>query len=165
MFAYVARDPTVPDPIPNPFACTDCFYSILNIARTTDMNILATIRLPERSENWNFAESIAWSPDGKDLLVGSQAGSSTSSFENYWLLDWINQNWRYAGGGNDAKWSPDSSQILWSTPRQLEKLGKIDVWVVHLALFDVRSLKQETLTSGTSYVSDFGWCLSRAHAG
>ena len=37
-------------------------------------------------------------------------------------------------------------------------LGKLHVWVVHLALLDVRTLKQQILTSGTSIVSDFYWC-------
>ena len=40
----------------------------------------------------------------------------------------------------------------------LEPLGKLHVWVVHLALLDVRTLKQQILTSGTSIVSDFYWC-------
>lgn len=158
MFAYVDRDLTVPPPTPNPFGCEGCFYSDLKVSRAIDTKVLASIRLPERSERWNYPQSIAWLPDGKTLLVGAEAGSSDSHFENYWLLDWTNQSWRYAGGGNDAKWSPDASQILWATPRHLAALGKIRVWVVHLALLDVRSLKQEILTSGTSYVSDFYWC-------
>lgn len=158
MFAYVVRDPTVPPPTPNPWGCTDCFYSVLKIFRTVDAKVLASIRLPERSERWNYPQSIRWSPDGKMLLVGAEAGSSDSHFEDYWLLDWTKQTWRYAGGGNDAKWSPDSSKILWSNARSLEPLGKIDVWVVHLAMLDVQSLKLETLTSGTSYVSEFYWC-------
>ena len=158
MFAHVVRDPTVLPPTPNPFGCSDCFYSVLKVSRASDTQILATIRLPERSEHWNYPQSIAWSPNGQTLLVGAEAGSSDSHFQDYWLLDWSQQIWRYAGGGNDAKWSPDASQILWTTPRRLEQLGKIHVWVVHLALLDVQSLKQQFLTSGTSYVSDFYWC-------
>ena len=50
--------------------------------------------------------------------------------------------------------------ILWSTPRELAPLGKIRVWVVHLALFDVRTVQVRTLTSGVSYDSDFFWCTS-----
>jgi hypothetical protein len=114
--------------------------------------------LPERSEHWNYLTSVTASPDGKLLLVGSEAGSSTSHFEDYWLFDRASRTWRYAGGGNEAKWSPDSSTILWSTPRELAPIGTIHVWVSHLMLVDVRTLEQQTLTSGVSYESDFFWC-------
>ena len=118
------------------------------------------VRLPARSEHWNYLTSVSASPDGKLLLVGSQAGSSTSHFEDYWLFDRASKTWRYAGGGNEAKWSPDSSTILWSTPRELAPIGRIHVWVAHLILVDVRTLKQQPLTSGVSYESDFFWCAS-----
>ena len=114
--------------------------------------------LPERSEHWNYLTSVTASPDGKLLLVGSEAGSSSSHFEDYWLFDRASRTWRYAGGGNEAKWSPDSSAILWSTPRELEPIGRIHVWVTHLMLLDVRTLEQQPLTSGVSYESDFFWC-------
>jgi hypothetical protein len=157
MFAYVAHDGSIPDLGPNR-GCADCFYPLLKIARTSDAAVQTTIRLPKFSEHWNFAESMLWSPDSKTILVGAEAGISTAHYEDYWLLDWKTQSWRYAGGGNDAKWSPDSSQLLWSTPRDLVRLGKIGVWVVHLVRVDVTTLKQEPLTSGTAYVSDFAWC-------
>jgi len=114
--------------------------------------------LPDRSEHWNYLTSVIASPDGKVLLVGSEAGSSSSHFEDYWLFDRASRTWRYAGGGNEAKWSPDSSAILWSTPRELEPIGRIHVWVTHLMLLDVRTLEQQPLTSGVSYESDFFWC-------
>ena len=114
--------------------------------------------LPDRSEHWNYLTSVIASPDGKVLLVGSEAGSSSSHFEDYWLFDRASRTWRYAGGGNEAKWSPDSSAILWSTPRELEPIGSIHVWVSHLMLLDVRTLEQQPLTSGISYESDFFWC-------
>ena len=76
-------------------------------------------RLQDRSEHWNFLTSVSASPDGKLVLVGSEAGSSTSHFEDYWLFDRASKTWRYAGGGNEAKWSPDSSAILWSTPESV----------------------------------------------
>ena len=116
--------------------------------------------LPERSEHWNYLTSVTASPDGKLLLVGSEAGSSSSHFEDYWLFDRASRTWRYAGGGNEAKWSPDSSAILWSTPRELEPIGRIHVWVTHLMLLDVRTLEQQPLTSGVSYESDFFWCTA-----
>lgn len=118
----------------------------------------ADARLPDRSEHWNYLTSVSASPDGRLLLVGSEAGSSDSHFEDYWLFDRASGNWRYAGGGNEAKWSPDSSAILWSTPRALASIGRIHVWVVHLMLFDVRTLELQPLTSGVSYESDFFWC-------
>jgi hypothetical protein len=118
----------------------------------------ADARLPDRSEHWNYLTSVSASPDGRLLLVGSQAGSSTSSYEDYWLFDRASKTWRYAGGGNKAKWSPDSSTIVWSTPRELAPIGRIHVWVVHLMLLDVRTLKQTPLTSGVTYESDFFWC-------
>jgi hypothetical protein len=158
MFAYVARDATIPPPTPNPWGCTDCFYSVLKVIRANDARVLNTIPLPEFGDRWNYATSITWSPDSKTLLVGGEAGPSGLKYEDYWLLNWTNKKWRYAGGGNAAKWSPDSSQILWSAAPTLEPLGKIHVWVVHLVLLDVESLKQNVLTSGTSYVSDFYWC-------
>ncbi|PYS25672.1 MAG: hypothetical protein DMG11_22420 [Acidobacteria bacterium] len=158
LFAYVARDATIPPPKPNPWGCTDCFYSVLKVVLANDTKVLSTIPLPEFGDHWNYATSITWSPDSKTLLVGGEAGPSDSKYEDYWLLDWTTKKWRYAGGGNAAKWSPDSSQILWVAARTLEPLGKIHVWVVHLVLLDVQSLKQNVLTSGTSYVSDFYWC-------
>jgi hypothetical protein len=158
MFAYVARDATIPPPTPNPWRCTDCFYSVLKVIRANDARVLDTIPLPEFGERWNYATSLTWSPDSKTLLVGGEAGPSDSKYEDYWLLNWTSKQWRYAGGGNAAKWSQDSSQILWSAARTLEPLGKIHVWAVHLVLLDVQSLKQNVLTSGTTYVSDFYWC-------
>src|SRR5580765_1426803 len=34
-------------------------------------------RLPDRSEHWNYLTSVSASPDGKLVLVGSEAGSSS----------------------------------------------------------------------------------------
>jgi len=121
----------------------------------------SNIRLPEKSDHWNYVTSVSSSPDGRLLLVGSEAGSSTSHFEDYWLFDRGSQKWQYIGGGNEAKWSPDSLKILWLTPRELAPIGKIRVWVAHLVLVDVRTLQQQTLTSGVSYESDFFWCMAR----
>ena len=98
--------------------------------------------------------------DGKVLLVGAEAGSSDSHFEDYWLFDPASRSFKYVGGGNGAQWSPDSSKILWSTPRSLGPIGKIHVWVSHLVVVDVHTLEQQSLTSGTSYEDSFFWCSS-----
>ena len=158
MFAYVDRNPAIPPPKPNPWGCEDCFYPELKIVRASDADLLATLRLPEFGEHWNYPTDIVWSPNGQMLLVGAEAGPSDSHFSDYWLVDWRKKDWRYAGGGNAAQWSPDGSQIVWLTPRRLEPLGNLHVWVVHLMLLDPRTLKQQILTSGTSIVSDFYWC-------
>jgi hypothetical protein len=42
-----------------------------------------------------------------------------------------------------TKWSPDGSAIVWSTPRALEPIGRIHVWVAHLVLVNVRTLEQQ----------------------
>ena len=132
--------------------------SPLRIKNVTDGKEIATIQLPTDHEHWNYSTSLAWSPDGKLILAGAEAGSSDSHFEDYWLLDWAHQKWQYAGGGNSAQWSPDGSQIVWTTARDLAPLGKIHVWVSHLVLLNVASLKQQTLTSGISNESEFFWC-------
>jgi hypothetical protein len=158
MFAYVDRNTSIPSPKPNPWGCDDCFSPDLKVVRASDASLLATIRLPEFGEHWNYPTDIVWSPDRQALLVGAEAGSSDSHFSDYWLVNWMTGNRRYAGGGNSAKWSPDSSEIAWLTPRRLEPLGKLHVWVTYLVLLDVRTLRQQILTSGTSIVSDFYWC-------
>jgi hypothetical protein len=40
--------------------------------------VIATIKLPAFGEHWNYAQGMAWSPNGKMLLVGAEAGSSDS---------------------------------------------------------------------------------------
>jgi hypothetical protein len=61
--------------------------SPLRIKSATDGKEIATIQLPTDHEHWNYLTSLAWSPDGKLILAGAEAGSSTSHFEDYWLLD------------------------------------------------------------------------------
>ncbi len=158
-------------------AFVDADYRQLLIVDVLFDKILAAVALPERSPRWNYPQSLSWSPDNRNILAGSEAGTSDSHFEEYWLLHipsakemmfqsppgaGLNRrDWRYAGGGNEARWSPGGSQIVWSTPRSLAPLGRIHVWVVHLVLVDVATLRQQVLTSGLSYESDHAWCESR----
>ena len=67
--------------------------SPLRIKNVTDGKEIATIQLPIDPEHWNYSTSLAWSPDGKLILAGAEAGSSDSHFEDYWLLDWAHQKW------------------------------------------------------------------------
>src|SRR5438552_18753208 len=108
--------------------------------RASDASLLATVRLPEFGDHWNYPQNIVWSPDGQSLLVGAEAGSSDSHFSDYWLVDWTRKNWRYAAGVNGASWSPHGSNIVCSTPRRHEPLGKLLLWVVLLRLLGARTL-------------------------
>jgi hypothetical protein len=158
MFATVDRNPAIPPPKPNPWGCDDCFYPDLKVMRASDASLLATVRLPNSVITGIIRRILRGRQTGRRFSLVEKAGSSDSHFSDYWLVDWMKKDWRYAGGGNSAQWSPDGSEIVWSTPRRLEPLGKLHVWVEHLALLDVRTLKQQILTSGTSIVSDFYWC-------
>jgi len=139
-------------------AYIDSDSTYVQIVRASDLTPISRFDLPVRSEHWNYPLSVAWSPGGRDLLVGSLGGSSTSHYQDYWLLDTSSGKWQYAGGGNDALWSPDGTRILWSTPRELAPLGKIHVWVVHLMTLEVATLKGKALTTGVSLESNFAWC-------
>jgi len=134
--------------------------SPLRITTVNDARPIATVQVPTDRRHWTYATSLAWSPDGSLVLAGAEAGSSSSHFEDYWLLDWTHQIWRYVGGGNGARWSPDGSYISWTTARDLAPLGRIQVWVSHLVLLDVSNSGQQPLTSGISNESDFFWCSS-----
>ena len=56
--------------------------SPLRIKNVTDGKEIATIQLPTDHEHWNYSTSLAWSPDGKLILAGAEAGSSSSHFED-----------------------------------------------------------------------------------
>jgi hypothetical protein len=90
--------------------------------------------------------------DGKEI-----ATIQLPTDHEHWNFS-THQKWQYAGGGNDAQWSPDGSQIVWTTARDLAPLGKIHVWVSHLVVLNVASLTQQPLTSGISNESEFFWC-------
>ena len=58
MFAYVDRNPAIAPPQPNLWGCDDCFFPDLKVIRASDGSLLATIRLPEFGEHWNYPENI-----------------------------------------------------------------------------------------------------------
>ena len=122
--------------------------------------LVTSTRLPESSDRWNYAMSTAWSPDGRSILVGSEAGSSTAHYEDYWLIDISGKSWKYLDGGNGARWSPAGDWIVYSTARGLAALGKGHVWVSHLVLLNVSTLAHQPLTSGLSYNASPAWIAS-----
>lgn len=95
-----------------------------------------------------------WSPDGKSLLVATlgKDTSSGSPQSDFFVLDLAAKTWTAAGSGNDAIWVPGRSAILFTTPRGLAPLGSTtkNVWVQHLALFDIATRQQTLLTSGAT---------------
>jgi hypothetical protein len=95
-----------------------------------------------------------WSPDGKSLLVGTlgEETSSSAPQSDFFVLDLAAKTWTAAGSGNDAMWVPGRSAVLFTTPKDLAPLGKTtkNVWVEHLALFDVATRQQTPLTSGAT---------------
>ncbi len=149
---------TLPDRVAAPYARNGCTAQEIR-----SETLPPDVSLPGSGEHWdpqpNLTRALT-SPDGKLLLVGAIGGSSTSHFYNYWLLDRATRKWTYAGAGNDAKWSPDSARILWSTARELAPIGKVQVWVSHLVLFDVKTMKEQILTSGVSQETNFHWCTT-----
>lgn len=116
--------------------------------------------LPPKSEDWNYAVSSAWQPSGMFLLVGSQAGNTTSPHEAYWLLDLERGTWRHVASGNGAAWSPDGRWIAYSSPRSLERLGRINIWTSSLNLLELESLQERALVSGKRYAIEPAWCAA-----
>jgi hypothetical protein len=68
------------------------------------------------------------------------------------VLDLAAKTWTKAGSGNDAMWVPGRNAILFTTPKDLAPPGRTtkNVWVEHLALFDVSTRQQTLLTSGAT---------------
>ncbi len=99
-------------------------------------------------------EIEGWSPDGKSLLVGTLGEDTSSSApqSDFFVLDLSAKTWTAAGSGNDAVWLPSRNAILFTTPKDLAPLGKTakNVWVEHLALFDLATRQQTLLTSGAT---------------
>ena len=148
-----------------------CFTSdksvrTIDIASGTTTNKIA---LPPEGTHWSFPTTIAWRPDGRSLLIGCDGAESgsTSRYDDYWLLDLEKHAWKYIDGGNSALWTPDGSQIIFTSPRDLRPLpgGKSKSsgathreWVTQLKSADIETLNIRTLVGGLSYNQDPQWC-------
>jgi hypothetical protein len=127
----------------------------VNAKRELDrVRFRGTIMPPGAAFEQSEPEIEQWSPDGKSLLVGTLGAetSSGSPQSDFFVLDLSSKTWTAAGSGNDAIWVPGRSAILFTTPRDLAPLGSTtkNVWVEHLALFDVATRQQTLLTSGAT---------------
>ena len=94
-----------------------------------------------------------WSPDARQLLVGTYGGSSTSPALDYFLLDLATEQWAPAFKGNHPVWLPDGANIVFSTPRELVELPgprERRVWAAHLAIYNLAARQQTQLTSGVT---------------
>ena len=148
-----------------------CFTSDQSV-RTIDIASGETnnkIALPPEGTHWSFPTTITWRPDGKSLLVGCDGAESgsTSRYDDYSLLDLQKHTWKYIDGGNSALWTPDGSQIIYTSARDLAPLpgGKSklsgavhEVWVTQLESANIETLQTRTLVGGLSYNQDPQWC-------
>jgi Tol biopolymer transport system component len=105
----------------------------------------------ERYPPWSLQST--WSPDVRQLLVGTYGGSSTSPALDYFLLDLATERWTRAFTGNDPVWMPDGANIVFTTPRELVPLPgswKRHVWAEHLAVYNLAADQSTLLTSGVT---------------
>jgi hypothetical protein len=99
-------------------------------------------------------ESLAWSPSGKWLLVGTRGmdTSSTSPQYDFWVVETSSMQLIKAGSGNSGTWLRARDVFFYTSPRDLIPLGGArqprGVWVEHLMSFDPASKKTTAITSG-----------------
>jgi hypothetical protein len=113
-------------------------------------NVSARPATPAGNDNEEFP-----SPDGKTALVGTygESSTSTSHYQDYFLVDVATTTRTRAMSGNNPVWLPNGNAIVYETPRDLAPLppdGAHSVWSAHLALFDLTTHKSTTLTSGVT---------------
>ncbi len=98
--------------------------------------------------------SLAWSPSGKWLLVGTLGvdTNSTSPQSDLFVLDPVAMKLTKAGSGNAAAWLPDRDELFYTSPRDMVSLAGArrprGVWVQHLRVFNPASGKITAITSG-----------------
>jgi Tol biopolymer transport system component len=113
-----------------------------------------TIMPPGAAFEESGPEIEGWSSDRNSLLVGTLGKETSSSApqSDFFVLDLAAKTWTAAGSGSDAMWLPGRNAILFTTPRDLAPLGSTtkNVWVEHLALFDIATRQQTLLTSGAT---------------
>jgi hypothetical protein len=102
-------------------------------------------RLPDRSEHRNYLTSVSASPDGKLVLVGSEAGSSTSHFEDYWYnLCQSPARGKHRIHGTDLRSLPAGDRRDWASAG-----GPVDVQTTRRPLTNWTSTRTSAMTSRT----------------
>ena len=102
-------------------------------------------------------ESLAWSPSGKWLLVGTRGidTNSSSPQSDLWVVEAPSMKLTKAGSGNAEAWLPARDVFFYTSPRELASLGGSrrprGVRVEHLMTFDPASGKTTAVTSGITH--------------
>ena len=124
-------------------------HSELTISRGG--NQTGTLRV---SSDYCPIQSLAWSPSGKWLLVGTigTETNSTSPQSDLFVLDPVTMKLTKAASGNAAAWLPDRDEFFYTSPRDMASLAGArrprGVWVQHLMVYNPASGKTAAVTSG-----------------
>jgi Tol biopolymer transport system component len=108
-------------------------------------------------------EDIVWSPDGRRLLAGlyGENGGSGDPQNDYFLLNPANRTWTSELTARRLLWL-QGDVVLYLRPYGTTPLAPASphsVWTSHLAVYDLASHKDTTLTSGlvlNEYLSTCG---------
>jgi hypothetical protein len=109
-------------------------------------------------------ESMAWSPSGKWMLVGTLGidTNSSSPQSDLWAVEAASMKLTKAGSGNAEAWLPARDVFFYTSPRDLAPLGGSrkprGVWVAHLMTFDPASGNRTAITSGVTNNLQPGIC-------
>jgi hypothetical protein len=100
-------------------------------------------------------ESLAWSADGRWLLVENLGEDTSSSApqSDYHIVDASGQEVIAAGSGLNGAWIPGRDVIFYTTPRDTAPMPwapKHTAWVERLVTFDVATRKTTPVTTGFS---------------
>lgn len=108
--------------------------------------------------------SLAWSHDGKWLLIGEEGVNDGSGRrqDDYYLVNIATMKLRTVASAEIAFWLPGRDQIVYVTPFDLAPLpgsaGKHSVWVQQLMSFDPLKAASTAITSGLTDSRDPSWC-------